>query len=123
MSISSPRALVAGSCTGFVLLILTGCGALSSLAPTPEPKRVPTDTILVADEDTAALDPEVARLYVLESELLAAEDSVRRAQLLNQAMAELSEGLRLRPEQGRELCHGLIEQLSPAHTVLRGEKL
>ncbi|PSQ86193.1 MAG: lytic transglycosylase [Bacteroidetes bacterium QS_3_64_15] len=102
MSISSSRALVAGSCTGFVLLILTGCGALSSLAPTPEPKRVPTDTILVADEDTAALDPEVARLYVLKSELLAAEDSVRRAQLLNQAMAELSALLRSQPEALRE---------------------
>ena len=102
MSISSPRALVAGSCAGFVLLILTGCGALSSLAPTPEPKRVPTDTILVADEDTTALDPEVARLYVLESELLAAEDSVRRAQLLNQAMAELSALLRSQPEALRE---------------------
>ena len=102
MSISLPRASIAGICAGLALLTLTGCGALSSLAPTPEPKRVPTDTILVADEDTTALDPEVARLYVLESELLAAEDSVRRAQLLNQAMAELSALLRSQPEALRE---------------------
>jgi len=102
MSISLPRAPIAGICAGLALLTLTGCGALSSLAPTPEPKRVPTDTILVADEDTTALDPEVARLYVLESELLAAEDSVRRAQLLNQAMAELSALLRSQPEALRE---------------------
>ncbi|WP_103019747.1 lytic transglycosylase domain-containing protein [Salinibacter altiplanensis] len=94
-----PRALVRGACAGFVLLILTGCGGLlSSLAPPPAPERVPQDTILVADQDTTALNPEVARLYALESELLAAEDSVRRAHLLNQAMAELATLLRTRPE-------------------------
>ncbi len=71
---------------------------MSSFAPAPEPKRVPQDTILVADKDTTALAPEVARLYVLESELLSAEDSTRRAHLLNQAMAELSALLRTEPE-------------------------
>ena len=99
MPVSFSRAFTLGACTGLALLILAGCGGpLSSLAPTPEPERVPQDTILVADTDTTALDPEVARLYALESELLAAEDSVRRAHLLNQAMAELAALLRTRPE-------------------------
>ncbi|MBB4061620.1 membrane-bound lytic murein transglycosylase D [Salinibacter ruber] len=93
------RALFRGGCAGLALLVLAGCsGSLSSLAPTPEPKRVPEDTILVADTDTTALDPEVARLYALESELLAADDSTRRAHLLNQAMAELATLLRTRPD-------------------------
>ena len=92
------RILCRGGCAGLLLLMLAGCGSLSSLAPAPEPKRVPQDTILVADTDTTALDPEVARLYALESELLAATDSTRRAHLLNQAMAELATLLRTRPE-------------------------
>jgi len=92
------RALFRGGCAGLLLVTLAGCGSLSSLAPTPEPKRVPQDTILVADTDTTALDPAVARLYALESELLAADDSTRRAHLLNQAMAELATLLRTRPD-------------------------
>ena len=96
MQMSFPRALTTGLCAGLVLLILAGCGTMFSSAP--EPKRVPTDTILVADKDTTALDPEVARLYVLQSELLAAEDSTRRTQILNQAMAELAALLRAQPK-------------------------
>jgi membrane-bound lytic murein transglycosylase D len=92
------RVLTLPVCATLALVILTGCGALSSFVPAPEPKRVPTDTILVADQDTTALNPEVARLYVLQSELLSVEDSTRRAQLLNQAMAELSALLRTRPD-------------------------
>ena len=91
------RVLTLPLCTALALMLLTGCGALSSFVPAPEPERVPADTILVADQDTTALDPEVARLYVLESELLSVKDSTRRAQLLNQAMAELAALLRTRP--------------------------
>ncbi|PSQ58645.1 MAG: lytic transglycosylase [Bacteroidetes bacterium QH_10_64_19] len=91
------RVLTLPLCTALLMVILTGCGALSSFVPAPEPERVPADTILVADQDTTALDPEVARLYVLESELLSVKDSTRRAQLLNQAMAELAALLRTRP--------------------------
>ena len=80
------------------LLVFTGCETMSSFVTAPEPKRVPQDTILVADSDTTALAPEIARLYVLQSELLATEDSVRRAHLLNQAMTELSTLLRTRPK-------------------------
>jgi len=89
------RALALPVCAALALVLLAGCGTLSSSAP--ELKRVPEDTILVADQDTTALGPEVARLYVLQSELLSVEDSTRRAQLLNQAMAELSALLRDRP--------------------------
>ena len=86
-------------CAGLGLLVLTGCESMSSFTTSaPTPKRVPADTILVADEDTTALEPEIARLYVLQSELLAAEDSVRRAHLLNQAMTELSTLLRTQPK-------------------------
>lgn len=98
MQTSSSRALTTGSCAGLLLLLLAGCGTFSSFVATPEPKRVPTDTILVADQDTTALPPKVARLYVLESELLATDDSTRRAQILNQAMAELAALLRTQPE-------------------------
>jgi len=92
-----PRALTTRVCAGFALLLLTGCGALSSFVRSPEPKRVPKDTILVASKDTVALPPKVARLYVLESKFLSAKDSTRRVQLLNQAMAELAILLRTQP--------------------------
>ncbi len=91
-------ALTTGSCAGLVLLFLAGCGTFSSFVATPEPERVPADTILVANQDTTALAPAVARLYVLESELLTTDDSTRRAQILNQAMAELAALLRTQPE-------------------------
>jgi len=93
-----PRVIRPALCAILITLLAGGCGTLSSFVPAPEPERVPQDTILVADADTTALAPEVARLYVLEAELLAVQDSVRRAQLLNQAMAELSALLRDRPE-------------------------
>jgi membrane-bound lytic murein transglycosylase D len=98
MPVPSTRALTAAACAAFALAILGGCETLSSFVPAPEPERVPADTILVADQDTTALDPDVARLYVLQSELLSVADSTRRAQLLNQAMAELSALLRTRPD-------------------------
>ncbi|MFB6273719.1 MAG: transglycosylase SLT domain-containing protein [Salinibacter sp.] len=94
-----PRALTATLCAGLAALVLAGCNTMSSLVTRKVTERVPKDTILVATQaDTTALAPKVARLYVLESELLATEDSVRRAHLLNQAMAELSRLLRRRPE-------------------------
>jgi len=93
-----PRALPTALCAGLALLTLTGCESMSSFVTTPEPERVPQDTILVADSDTTALAPEIARLYILQSELLAVEDSVRRAHLLNQAMTELSTLLRTQPK-------------------------
>ncbi len=98
MPVHSARALTAAACAALALAILGGCETLSSFVPAPEPERVPADTILVADQDTTALDPDVARLYVLQSELLSVADSTRRAQLLNQAMAELSALLRTRPD-------------------------
>ncbi|MFB6274448.1 MAG: LysM peptidoglycan-binding domain-containing protein [Salinibacter sp.] len=92
------RLATTGLCTALLLLATSGCGTFSSFAPTPEPERVPQDTILVANQDTTALPPEVARLYVLHSELLATEDSVRRAHLLNRAMTKLSTLLRTQPK-------------------------
>jgi membrane-bound lytic murein transglycosylase D len=98
MRISSFWTLATACGLGFVLLFATGCGSFSTSVSPPPPKEVPKDTILVADTDTTALDSEVARLYVLQSELLAAQDSTRRAQLLNQAMAELAGVLRANPK-------------------------
>lgn len=93
----SPCTLAVAACVGFAALLLVGCGAPSSSVRPPEPERVPKDTILVASKDTVALSSEVARLYVLESKFLSAADSTRRAQILNQAMAELAILLRTQP--------------------------
>lgn len=95
-SVSSTLALGASAC--LLILLLAGCGTTSSFVSVPEPEQVPKDTILVASTDTVELSPEVSRLYVLDSKLLTAQDSARRANLLNQAMSELASLLRDRPE-------------------------
>ncbi len=121
MQMSFPRALTTGLCASLVLLILSGCGMTSPFGGPPEPKRVPADTILVADKDTTALDPEVARLYVLQSEFLAAEDSTRRAQILNQSMAELAALLRTQPEAlEREAVRSIYGNLAAEHRRFHG---
>lgn len=78
------------------IVILTGCGAISSILPT-ETKPVPKDTVLVTTDDSTTLEPEVARLYALETQILSASDSMRRAKLLDQAMSELATFLRDAP--------------------------
>lgn len=76
------------------MVILTGCG---SILPT-ETKPVPKDTVLVTTNDSTTLRPEVARLYALETQILSAPDSMREAQLLDQAMSELAAFLRDAPD-------------------------
>lgn len=99
MRFSIVRTFTAALCSSLILTVLVGCGSLSSLTSSPEAQQVPKDTILVATAaDTTALSPEVARLYLLESKLLATEDSVQRAHLLNRAMSELEALLRSQPE-------------------------
>lgn len=79
------------------LVVLSGCGAASSVLPT-ETKPVPKDTVLVTTDDSTSLQPEVARLYALETEILSAPDSMQRAHVLNQAMSELAGFLREDPD-------------------------
>lgn len=98
MQYSPSRSLTTGLSTALLLLVLAGCSSTSPFASDPRPEPVPKDTILVASTDTVALSPEVSRLYILESRLLATNDSTRRAHLLNQAMAELASLLRAQPE-------------------------
>ena len=94
MPLLPARALALG--TAVLLLVLSGCGSGTSLlrSPSPAPAPAPKDTILVADHDTTALAPELARLYVLHAELLATDDSVRQAHLLNRSMTKLAALLR-----------------------------
>lgn len=122
MQLSFSCVLTTALCAGLAVLVLAGCETTSSLVSTPEPNRVPKDTILVASaSDTTALSPEVARLYVLESRLLAAEDSVRRVQILNQAMAELSALLRTQPEAlEREVVRSVYGGLTAEYRRFHG---
>lgn len=81
---------------------------------------VPTDTLLVMTEDSTALPADVARLYVLEAELLETEDSSRTARLLNQSMAELAGLLRndpqaLEDDAVRNLYEGLTTEYRRFH--------
>ncbi len=89
MSISFEQGVLAGLGAVLSVLFLSGCGTASSVLPT-ETKVVPKDTILVMTDDSTEVRPEVAQLYVLESQILSAPDSVRRAQLLNQGMSQLA---------------------------------
>jgi len=94
---------------------------VSSVLPTEtETKVVPKDTLLVTTDDGTELDPEVARLYALEAELLSSPDTARTAQLLNQAMAELAALLRREPdaleeEAVREVYSGLTTEYRRFH--------
>lgn len=111
--------LVASLWTFLCLVLLSGCGAVSSVLPT-ETKPVPKDTILVTTKDSTSLEPEVARLYALEAQLLSAEDSIRTAQLLNQAMSELASFLRNEPDAleddvVRDLYGGLTSEYRRFH--------
>ena len=102
-------------------LLLAGCETMSTTTSPPKAKQVPADTILVADEDTTALDPDVARLYVLQSELLATNDSTQRAHLLNQAMAELAGLLRTQPEAlEREAVRSVYGDLTAEYRRFHG---
>jgi membrane-bound lytic murein transglycosylase D len=109
--------------TGLVMLLglglFSGCGMTSSVLPT-ETKVVPKDTVVVTAVDSSTLRPEVARLYALEAELLSTSDTSRRAQLLNQAMAELADVLREEPNTledhtVRELYRGLTAEYRRFH--------
>ena len=114
------RSLI-GLCTLFVLLVVSGCGTVSSFLPTQtKTTPVPTDTVLVTTDDSTELRPEVARLYALEAELLSTQDSARTAQLLNQAMSELASVLRQEPDAleddaVRELYGGLTSEYRRFH--------
>ena len=121
MRLPSIRSLTTGLCTGLLLFVLAGCGSFSSVVRRPPPKEVPKDTILVADQDTTALSPEVTRLYVLQSELLATQDSVRHAHLLNRAMTKLAALLRSRPEAlEREAVRSIYGDLSAEYRRFHG---
>jgi membrane-bound lytic murein transglycosylase D len=75
----------------------------------------------VADHDTTALAPELARLYVLHAELLAADDSVRRAHLLNRSMTKLAALLRSRPQAlDRSAVRSIYGALSAEHRRFHG---
>lgn len=111
--------LLAGLCIVFSIVLLSGCGTASSILPT-ETKPIPKDTVVVTTTDTTDLRPEVARLYALEAQMLSSEDSVRTAQLLNQAMSELAHFLRNQPnalEENavRELYSGLATEYRRFH--------
>lgn len=85
-----------------------------------ETKVVPKDTLLVMSSDSTELPPEVAQLYVLESELLATTDSARTARLLNRGMTELAALLRDNPQAleddaVRELYGGLTTEYRRFH--------
>ncbi len=100
-------------------LLLSGCGAATSVLPT-ETKKIPKDTVVVTTDDSTALRPEVARLYALEAQVLSASDSLRRAQLLNQAMSQLATLLRTNPDvlkddAVRELYGGLTGEYRRFH--------
>lgn len=91
------RRLLAAFSLAVGVVILTGCGGVSSVLPT-ETKPVPKDTVLVTTDDSTTLRPEVARLYALETQVLSSPDSMRRARLLDQAMSELAAFLRDEPD-------------------------
>ena len=121
MRFSFSRVLPPSAVAGALVLLLAGCGSLPSLVTTPPPQQVPKDTILVADQDTTALDPEVARLYVLQSELLATEDSVRRTQLLSRAMTKLATLLRTQPKAlEREAVRSVYGDLTAEYRRFHG---
>lgn len=114
-----PSFVILGAALG--LLTLSGCETTSSLLPTTtETKGIPKDTVVVTTDDSTALRPEVARLYALEAELLSEQDSVRTAQLLNQAMSELATFLRDHPDAleddaVRDLYSGLTTEYRRYH--------
>ena len=121
MPCPSARALALG--TAALLLVLSGCGLGTSLphSSSPAPAPAPKDTILVANHDTTALAPELARLYVLHAELLAADDSVRRAHLLNRSMTQLAALLRARPQAlDRSAVRSIYGALSAEHRRFHG---
>jgi membrane-bound lytic murein transglycosylase D len=101
------------------LVLLSGCG--TSVLPTKtKVKPVPKDTILVTTDDSTALRPEVARLYALEAQILSVQDSMRRGELLNQAMSQLASLLRAEPDAleedaVRELYGGLTDEYRRFH--------
>jgi membrane-bound lytic murein transglycosylase D len=116
MSISFDQVVLTGLAGVLSLGLLSGC---KSVFPT-ETKTVPKDTVVVTTDDGTSLRPEVAQLYALEAELLSVEDSVRRAQLLNQAMSQLSTLLRTEPDAleedaVRELYGGLTTEYRRFH--------
>lgn len=110
---------IAGLCIIFTFIFVSGCGTASSVLPT-ETKPIPKDTVVVTTTDTTDLAPEVARLYALEAQMLTTDDSVRTAQLLNQAMSELAHFLRDQPnalEENavRDLYSGLANEYRRFH--------
>ena len=121
MPLLPARALALG--TAVLLLVLSGCGSGTSLlrSSSPAPAPAPKDTILVADHDTTALAPELARLYVLHAELLATDDSVRQAHLLNRSMTKLAALLRSRPQAlDRSAVRSIYGALSAEHRRFHG---
>jgi len=85
-----------------------------------ETKVVPKDTLLVMTADSTELEPDVARLYALEAELLSSRDTAHTAQLLNQAMSELAALLRREPdalkdEAVRDVYSGLTNEYRRFH--------
>jgi len=116
---SIARGLVYGGAAVLLAALVSGCGTSSPFVRT-ETERVPQDTILVARADSTTLRPEVARLYALEAELLAARDSSRTGRLLNRAMSELALLLRADPQAleddaVRDLYGGLTAEYRRFH--------
>ena len=119
MSTSLKQVVCAGLGTVLSLVLLSGCGTVSSILPT-KTKPIPKDTVIVTTTDSSTLQPEVAQLYALEAQILAAEDSVHTAQLLNQAMSELANLLRKSPQAlednaVRELYGGITSEYRRFH--------
>jgi len=116
MSISVRQIVVVGLGAALSVGLFSGC---TSLLPT-KTKPVPKDTVVVEAEGNTSLRPEVAQLYALEAELLSVKDSVRRAQLLNQAMSQLATLLRDEPDAleedaVRDLYGGLTNEYRRFH--------
>ena len=101
-----------------VLASVTGCSTLGSTSTAPASEPPPTAT--APAPDTTDLDPRIVRLYTLESQLLAAQDSARVGTLLDQAMAELATLLESDPaliqrDDVRSLYQGLTAEYRRYH--------
>lgn len=109
------RCLLASLLT--LALVLTGCGTLSDPASDDAAAPEPTPT---ASVDTSSMDDRLVRLYALEAQLLAAEDSTHTGRLLDQAMSELASLLQSDPDlienpDVRELYRGLTSEYRRYH--------